>query len=67
MGEGGYGSVYKGEFKDGCMIVVKRFRNCMFEGDVDFFNEVEVISKVKYRYLLVFYGCCVVISNNEGY
>lgn len=39
----------------------------MLEGDLDFFNEVEVISKVKYRYLVVLNGCCVVSSNSEGY
>lgn len=67
LGEGGYGSVYKGELKDGRMIAVKRFRNCMSEGDVDFLNEVEVISKVKHRHLLVLHGCCVATSNNEGH
>jgi serine/threonine protein kinase len=67
LGEGGYGSVYKGVLKDGRTVAVKRFRNCMPEGDLDFLNEVEVISKVKHRHLVVLNGCCVASSNSEGH
>lgn len=67
LGEGGYGSVYKGVLKDGRTVAIKRFRNCMPEGDLDFLNEVEVISKVKHRHLVVLNGCCVASSNSEGH
>jgi hypothetical protein len=67
LGEGGYASVYKGVLKDGRTVAIKKFRNCMPEGDVDFLNEVEVISKVKHRHLVVLNGCCVASSNSEGH
>jgi len=67
LGEGGYGSVYKGVLKDGRTVAIKRFRNCTPEGDLDFLNEVEVISKVKHRHLVVLNGCCVASSNSEGH
>ncbi|KAG0606868.1 hypothetical protein M758_9G174700 [Ceratodon purpureus] len=67
LGEGSYGSVFKGVLKDGRTVAVKRFRNCMPGGDLDFLNEVEVISKVKHRHLVVLNGCCVASSNSEGH
>lgn len=67
LGEGGYGCVYKGLLKDGRPIAIKRFRNCTPEGDADFLNEVEVISKVRHRNLVVLKGCCVASSSSEGH
>jgi hypothetical protein len=67
VGEGGFGSVYKGVLKDGRTIAIKRFRNCTPEGDIDFLNEVEVISKVKHRNLVVLRGCCVASTNTDGH
>ena len=67
LGEGGYGCVYKGVLKDGRTVAIKRFRNCTPEGDLDFLNEVEVISKVKHRHLVVLNGCCVASTNSDGH
>jgi serine/threonine protein kinase len=67
VGEGSFGSVYKGVLKDGRTIAIKRFRNCTPEGDADFLNEVDIISKVKHRNLVVLRGCCVDSNHAEGH
>jgi hypothetical protein len=67
VGEGSFGSVYKGVLKDGRTIAIKRFRNCTPEGDADFLNEVDMISKVKHRNLVVLRGCCVDSNHAEGH
>ncbi|CAK9205099.1 unnamed protein product [Sphagnum troendelagicum] len=67
VGEGSFGSVYKGVLKDGRTIAIKRFRNCTPEGDADFLNEVDMISKVKHRNLVVLRGCCVGSNHAEGH
>jgi serine/threonine protein kinase len=67
VGEGAFGSVYKGVLKDGQRIAVKRFRNCTPDGDHSFLNEVEVIGKVKHRNLVVLRGCCVASTKTDGH
>ncbi|CAK9265977.1 unnamed protein product [Sphagnum jensenii] len=67
VGEGAFGSVYKGVLKNGQSIAVKRFRNCTPDGDHCFLNEVEVISKVKHRNLVVLRGCCVASTKTDGH
>jgi serine/threonine protein kinase len=67
VGEGAFGSVYKGVLKNGQRIAVKRFRNCTPDGDHSFLNEVEVIGKVKHRNLVVLRGCCVASTKTDGH
>jgi serine/threonine protein kinase len=67
VGEGAFGSVYKGILKNGQRIAVKRFRNCTPDGDHSFLNEVEVISTVKHRNLVVLRGCCVASTKTDGH
>ncbi|GLJ24929.1 hypothetical protein SUGI_0477080 [Cryptomeria japonica] len=52
IGQGGFGTVYKGTLPDGQIIAVKRIQNCSAEGDADFANEVEIINNIKHRNLL---------------
>ncbi|GLJ24909.1 hypothetical protein SUGI_0476580 [Cryptomeria japonica] len=40
IGEGGFGTVYRGTLSDGQQIAVKRIRNCTSEGDSEFINEL---------------------------
>ncbi|GLJ24928.1 hypothetical protein SUGI_0477070 [Cryptomeria japonica] len=40
IGQGGFGTVYKGTVSDGQIIAVKRIKNCSPEGDADFLNEI---------------------------
>lgn len=55
IGEGGFGTVYKGKLKNGCSVAVKRTKK-----DVrvlaEFKNEVKALSKIEHLNLVRFYG-----------
>ncbi|XVE50445.1 hypothetical protein DITRI_Ditri01bG0162900 [Diplodiscus trichospermus] len=59
IGEGGFGSVYKGILEDGQEIAVKRLSKGSTQGDNEFKNEVEQIAKVQHRNLVKLLGCCI--------
>ncbi|XP_071690983.1 cysteine-rich receptor-like protein kinase 2 [Rutidosis leptorrhynchoides] len=57
LGEGGFGTVYKGVLPDGREIAVKRlFFNNKFRA-ADFYNEVNMISSVEHKNLVRLLGC----------
>nr|BAF79982.1 receptor-like kinase [Nitella axillaris] len=58
LGEGGFGSVYKGVLKDGHQIAVKRLKQFSHQGDREFCVEVETISRVTHKHLATMSGCC---------
>ncbi|CAN1165930.1 G-type lectin S-receptor-like serine/threonine-protein kinase RKS1 [Linum perenne] len=58
LGEGGFGSVYKGAYK-GNEIAVKRLSKHSGQGGEEFKNEVELIAKLQHRNLVRILGCCV--------
>ncbi|KAL9271908.1 putative receptor-like protein [Drosera capensis] len=60
IGHGGFGVVYKGMIPNETAIAVKKLINIDFQGDYEFYNEVEIISKLKHRNLVPLRGCCVV-------
>ncbi|KAI3914713.1 hypothetical protein MKW92_021887 [Papaver armeniacum] len=61
LGQGGFGSVYKGTLRDGRdeqKIGVKRLSKNSEQGSQEFKNEVLVISKLQHRNLVRLLGCC---------
>ncbi|KAI3925175.1 hypothetical protein MKW98_009825 [Papaver atlanticum] len=58
VGQGGYGKVYKGVLSDGTVVAVKRAQEGSFQGDKEFFNEIELLSRVHHRNLVSLIGCC---------
>ncbi|CAN6340486.1 unnamed protein product [Urochloa humidicola] len=59
LGQGGYGSVYKGVLPDGREVAVKRlFFNTRQWAD-QFFNEVKLVSQVQHKNLVKLIGCSV--------
>ncbi|KAK8562938.1 hypothetical protein V6N12_011002 [Hibiscus sabdariffa] len=60
IGRGGFGFVFKGVLPDGTVVAVKRILESEFQGDVEFCNEVEIISNLKHRNLVPLRGCCMV-------
>ncbi|KAI3733486.1 hypothetical protein L6452_12929 [Arctium lappa] len=57
LGQGGFGTVYKGTLPDGREIAVKRlFLNNKFRA-ADFYNEVNMISSVEHKNLVRLLGC----------
>ncbi|KAG6696609.1 hypothetical protein I3842_09G155800 [Carya illinoinensis] len=59
LGEGGFGSVYKGCLYDGKEIAVKRLSKYSGQGIEEFKNEVAIIAKLQHRNLVRILGYCV--------
>ncbi|KAK3433289.1 hypothetical protein EUGRSUZ_D00894 [Eucalyptus grandis] len=59
LGQGGFGSVYKGIMDNGLEIAVKRLSKLSGQGTEEFKNEVQLIGKLQHRNLARILGCCV--------
>ncbi|CAH2037321.1 unnamed protein product [Thlaspi arvense] len=59
IGEGGFGSVYKGRLKDGKIAAIKVLSAESRQGAKEFLTEINVISKIQHDNLVKLYGCCV--------
>ncbi|KAF5728211.1 LRR receptor-like serine/threonine-protein kinase [Tripterygium wilfordii] len=59
IGEGGFGSVYKGRLKDGKIAAIKVLSAESRQGVREFLTEINVISEIKHENLVKLYGCCV--------
>ncbi|KAF5943357.1 hypothetical protein HYC85_017434 [Camellia sinensis] len=57
LGQGGFGTVYKGVLSDGKEIAVKRLSRKSWQGLEEFMNEVIVIAKLQHRNLVRLLGC----------
>ncbi|KAL4585498.1 hypothetical protein LXL04_010119 [Taraxacum kok-saghyz] len=58
LGEGGFGSVYKGKLLNGQEIAVKRLSQGSGQGMHEFTNEVTLIAKLQHRNLVRLFGYC---------
>ncbi|WVZ64666.1 hypothetical protein U9M48_014159 [Paspalum notatum var. saurae] len=58
IGEGGFGSVYKGLLSDGTIIAVKQLSSRSKQGNREFVNEIGMISALQHPNLVRLYGCC---------
>ncbi|KAJ0816460.1 putative protein kinase RLK-Pelle-DLSV family [Helianthus annuus] len=58
VGEGGFGSVYKGKLLNGQEIAVKRLSQSSGQGMQEFKNEVTLIAKLQHRNLVRLLGYC---------
>lgn len=59
IGEGGFGSVYKGRLKSGNMAAIKVLSSESKQGVREFLTEIKVISDVEHENLVKLYGCCI--------
>ncbi|KAF7847549.1 hypothetical protein BT93_L2850 [Corymbia citriodora subsp. variegata] len=59
LGQGGFGSVYKGAMNNGTEIAVKRLSKYSGQGIEEFKNEVRLIAKLQHRNLVKILGCCI--------
>jgi len=59
LGEGGFGSVFKGVLPGGKEIAVKRLFMGTRQADAEFLNEANLISRVQHRNLVKLLGCSV--------
>ncbi|PON42867.1 Tyrosine-protein kinase [Parasponia andersonii] len=59
IGEGGFGSVYKGQLSDGTVIAVKQLSSKSRQGNREFVTEIGMISGLQHPNLVKLYGCCI--------
>ncbi|KAL6546710.1 hypothetical protein OROMI_022431 [Orobanche minor] len=59
LGQGGFGSVYKGTLSNGHEIAVKRLSQNSGQGDMEFKNEVLLLAKLQHRNLVRLLGFCL--------
>ncbi|XP_078174559.1 LEAF RUST 10 DISEASE-RESISTANCE LOCUS RECEPTOR-LIKE PROTEIN KINASE-like 1.3 isoform X2 [Carex rostrata] len=57
LGDGGFGTVYKGNLKDGRVVAVKRLYKNSYRRIEQFLNEVEILSHLHHPNLVILYGC----------
>ncbi|XP_076926692.1 cysteine-rich receptor-like protein kinase 8 [Bidens hawaiensis] len=56
LGEGGFGSVYKGTLHNGQEVAVKRLSKDSGQGEIEFKNEVMLVAKLQHRNLVRLLG-----------
>ncbi|CAA0393741.1 unnamed protein product [Arabidopsis thaliana] len=61
LGQGGFGTVYKGTFPNGQEVAVKRLTKGSGQGDMEFKNEVSLLTRLQHKNLVKLLGFC-----NEG-
>ncbi|CAH1416317.1 unnamed protein product [Lactuca virosa] len=59
LGEGGFGSVYKGTLLDGTLIVVKQLSSKSKQGNREFVNEIGMIAGIQHPNVVRLHGFCV--------
>ncbi|XP_052164250.1 cold-responsive protein kinase 1-like [Oryza glaberrima] len=58
IGEGGFGSVFRGRLRDGTIVAVKVLSATSRQGVREFINELTAISDVMHENLITLVGCC---------
>ncbi|XP_078178644.1 cold-responsive protein kinase 1-like [Carex rostrata] len=59
IGQGGFGSVYKGKLRNGSVVAIKVLSAESKQGVRQFLNELSMIAKVTHENLVRLDGCCV--------
>ncbi|XP_037495053.1 putative serine/threonine-protein kinase [Jatropha curcas] len=59
IGEGGFGSVYKGRLEDGTVVAVKVLSAESRQGDKEFLSEMDSLSAISHGNLVKLYGGCI--------
>ncbi|XP_072071758.1 LEAF RUST 10 DISEASE-RESISTANCEUS RECEPTOR-LIKE PROTEIN KINASE-like 1.4 isoform X7 [Arachis hypogaea] len=57
LGEGGFGTVYKGMLQDGRVVAVKRHYESHLKRVEQYMNEVELLAHLRHKNLVTLFGC----------
>ncbi|KAK1302947.1 putative serine/threonine-protein kinase [Acorus calamus] len=57
LGDGGFGTVYKGKLRDGRTVAVKRLYENNYKRVEQFMNEVAILNRLRHTNLVSLYGC----------
>ncbi|KAG1347091.1 LEAF RUST 10 DISEASE-RESISTANCE LOCUS RECEPTOR-LIKE PROTEIN KINASE-like 1.1 [Cocos nucifera] len=57
LGDGGFGTVYKGKLRDGRVVAVKRLYENSYKRVEQFMNEIAILSCLRHQNLVNLYGC----------
>ncbi|RRT43455.1 hypothetical protein B296_00043064 [Ensete ventricosum] len=57
LGDGGFGTVYKGKLRDGRTVAVKRLYENNYRRVEQFRNEIDILSRLRHPNLVNLYGC----------
>ncbi|XP_071684447.1 LEAF RUST 10 DISEASE-RESISTANCEUS RECEPTOR-LIKE PROTEIN KINASE-like 1.2 isoform X3 [Lolium perenne] len=57
LGDGGFGTVYKGYLEDGRVVAVKKLYNNSYRRVEQFVNEAAILARLRHPNLVMFYGC----------
>ncbi|CAN4107724.1 unnamed protein product [Withania somnifera] len=58
IGQGGFGTVYKAEVKDGSVVAVKRMNKVSEQAVDEFCREIELLARLHHRHLVALRGFC---------
>lgn len=64
-GQGGFGTVYKAQFRDGSVAAVKRMNKVSEQEEDEFCREIELLARLHHRHLVALKGFC--IGKHERY
>ncbi|KAG8079396.1 hypothetical protein GUJ93_ZPchr0007g4762 [Zizania palustris] len=59
LGQGGFGSVYRGQLPGGTEVAAKRLAACSGQGLLEFKNEIQLVARLQHRNLVRLVGCCI--------
>ncbi|KAH7571121.1 hypothetical protein JRO89_XS05G0256100 [Xanthoceras sorbifolium] len=64
LGDGGFGTVYYGKLRDGREVAVKRLYEHNYRRVEQFINEIEMLTRLHHKNLVLLYGCTS--RNSQG-